>query len=348
MDRYWAELEFCRREHTPANLDIRSVIPWRSRETRRRARAVRFIANYIQYPAIASLVRRSDVYHIFDHAHARLIYYLPRHSKKIVTVHDLAPLREPDLMTPAQVERFRRQIGALRHADLLLAVSEFTKNEVIEYLKGRAPRIEVLHNGVAIDRFAARVGLEIASEFSLPSGKPVVLSVGSDSARKNLSILPSVLSRVVRVAGPMTLLRIGSALPPAIRDPLLSIENLSLVECGHVSEDCLIDAYHRATVLFFPSTLEGFGLPILEAMAAGTPVVASNASCLQEVGGNACRYFRVYDLEDAASSLIEVLQSANARAEMIRAGHERARQMTWRHQFERLCDFYAALAAKQA
>jgi glycosyltransferase involved in cell wall biosynthesis len=130
-----------------------------------------------------------------------------------------------------------------------------------------------------------------------------------------------------------------------IRSRLSSLApKLNVVELSDLPEEKLIAAYQRADLLFFPSTLEGFGLPVLEAMASGTPVVASNAASIPEVGGNAALYFDPTDIEEAARLLLRVLSDPDLRAELRKRGQEQAAQLDWKNHFIRLCEYYRQLA----
>ena len=329
MDRYWRELEHQRQRRAPAEPDLRldcalgSPPAW-SRVAGRWQRAWQ---KYAAYPLLAKLASRRpgvEIVHVLDHSFAHLLSSVPRRGVyKIVTVHDLAPLRDPTGLSAAQQRRFRRTVGHVRGADLILADSHHSAGETVALLGVAPGKMRVLPLGVDSARFAARsTPLE---DGGLPPGlrnRKVVLSVGAHISRKNLEVLPAIFGQV-RVEG-LTLLRIGTLLPPALLADLRSVLGAEgVVELGAVPDATLVQAYQRADALIFPSRIEGFGFPVLEAMAAGCPVVCTNVTSLPEVGGDAALYFAPDDPGTAAGHLRRLLTDHAARAAAVAAGLRR-------------------------
>ncbi len=286
--------------------------------------------------------------HVLDHSFAHLLRGVAngagRRPFTVVTVHDLAPLREDggaDLSTH-QRERFRRTVSNVRLADLVLADSRHTADDAVGLLGVVENRVRVLSQGVNVRHFAERSppGFSLPDWFGrLPAGRPVILSVGVTASRKNLDLLPAVFRELGR---PACLLRVGEMLPDTLRTELTAVLGTNgLVELGRASEDDLRAAYQRADALLFPSLLEGFGFPLLEAMAAGCPVVSSNASSLSEVGGEAALYFSPDDPGGAAGHLRRVFEDEAFRRELTARGQVRAEELSWEHHLRRLCDLYA-------
>lgn len=171
------------------------------------------------------------------------------------------------------------------------------------------------------------------------AGRKVVLSVGATIPRKNLGLLPEVF-RGVRVEN-MTLLRIGALLPPELAAELRSVlGQAGLVELGNAPDEMLIRAYQRADALIFPSRIEGFGFPVLEAMAAGCPVVCTNVTSLPEVGGEAALYFAPDDPATAAGHLQRLLGDPALKAALTAAGQRQAAAFSWARHFEDLLAIY--------
>ena len=348
MDRYWRELDRQRLAHPDESgtVDIRCPLGTPPEHSREASRAARVWQKYHAYPALAWLVARGPrtrVVHLLDHSYAHLLAGMPgRGLFKIVTVHDLAPLRESGGLTDAQQRRYRRVVEHLHRADLILADSRYSAAETVNLLGIEPGRVCVLPLGVDGTRFRARPA--ITPGRGLPAalaGRKVVLNVGATISRKNLRVLPEIF-RCLQMPG-VTLLRIGSPLPTELAAELRSVLGPDgLVDLGFSPDDLLVQAYQRADALIFPSRIEGFGFPVLEAMAAGCPVVCTNVTSLPELGGDAALYFAPDDPVAAAGHLRRLLADGASSEAIITAGHRQAAGFSWAQHFERLREVYRA------
>jgi glycosyltransferase involved in cell wall biosynthesis len=354
MDRYWRALD-CEYHRQAARtglaveeaISIHCPLGAPPQTSRRAGRLSRPWHKYAAYPWQAWCCSRAgmDVVHVLDHSYAHLLTRAPRRVFKIATVHDLAPLRDATDLTPAQRDRFRRTVECLKLANLLLADSQPSASDTVEMLGIAPEKIRVLPLGVDVPRFAQPPAGPPPRWLEPLASRKVILSVGSVAARKNLQSLPAILQEVhvFPFVGHLTLLRIGDPLPEALRN---SLHNLlgprGLLELGAVPEDELVAAYQRADALIFPSCLEGFGFPVLEAMAAGCPVVCSDATSLPEVGGDAALYFPPDNPIAAARHLRAVLDDPLERNARIAAGRLRADQFSWRQHYLTLTGIYRA------
>jgi glycosyltransferase involved in cell wall biosynthesis len=350
MNRYWCELDRCCREQPAAGLAIRSAVKDLPVATQREGRLSRFWQKYVLYPL---QVRRQapgvSLVHLLDHSNARLLRYVPRHVLKIATVHDLAPLRAPWDLTAAQQERFRRSTSYLRNANLLLADSKHTAADMIELLGCEERQIRVLPMGADLVQARRPQPEPLANWENRFAGRHVVISVGSTDTRKNLAALPAFLGKLKQDGWPVALVRVGVELPEPLAAELRAVLGADgLVELGKVSTERLAGAYQRAAFLFFPSWFEGFGLPVLEAMAAGCPVICSNATSLPEVGGPAALYFQPADIATAVAQAELLLGRQEYRQNLIAAGLKWSQGFSWRTHFNRLTDFYRELLDGQA
>lgn len=337
MLRHWRELDAVVRTHPDPRFEVTCPLGLPPGLVRPAGRLTRAWEKYRAYPRLLEQAGEVDVVHILDHAFAHLLEAAPRGAKKIVTVHDLAPLEDGSL-TPAQERRFRKTLSWMKRADLLLCDSEFTARTVRAFIGGGV-QVEVLLLGVNTDAFAERH--DLPSRLTPPPA-PRLLSIGSCLARKNLHALPQILKHVIREIGPVSLLRVGDALPAALRTEL---DELFLpgrfVEYGCASDEDVIAIYQTSDLLVFPSTLEGFGLPLVEAMAAGCAVVTSRASSLPEVGGDAVLYFDPRDPDEAAARIVEVLRQPALHETLLHLGRQRARELSWEKHWKKLAEFYA-------
>ena len=345
MDRYWRELDRVKNLVAPGEFAFSSLLKGPPESTRKAGRWVRAAARYAAYPLRAAMANPVSVFHLLDHSHAHMLRFLGRKGKKIVTVHDLFPLRDSTGITASQVRRFRDRINELRRADLILVDSNSTGADVKDFLGVNCPPCERLVMGVNNQAFSEQRRIPMRALENLAPG-PIVLCVGSNLPRKNLAILPDVFELVLVHLDRLTFIRVGPQLEASIRSRLKAYEpRLQVVELSDLSEQQLISIYQRADVLFFPSILEGFGLPTVEAMAAGTPVVSSNASAMPEINGDAALYFQPTDTTRAAELLIRVLSDAQLAEELREKGRKQALRLDWKYHFERLCDYYLAIAA---
>jgi len=270
-------------------------------------------------------------------------YVLPplRRGKRVLTIHDLSFLRYPEGADPRLrwylTQAVPRSIG---QADLVLADSQNTKSDLIELLGVEAGRVEVLYPGVE-ERFHPLSEESLApvrTRYSLDF--PFILSVGTLEPRKNHVGLLQAYSllrephRLV-IAGGKGWLYEGI---------FQEVERLSLEErvffLGYVPEEDLPALYNLADLFVFPSLYEGFGLPPLEAMACGTPVVVSALSSLPEVVGDGALLVPPQEVEALAEAMEKALSDPSLREELRSKGLERAKRFTWSEAAKRLLAIY--------
>ncbi|MFL6014506.1 MAG: glycosyltransferase family 4 protein, partial [Gaiellaceae bacterium] len=239
----------------------------------------------------------------------------------VVTVHDLSFERDPELMSRRDRAIFRVVVPrAVRRARVVFAVSERTRRDLIDLYRTPADKIVVTPN--AVD-----------SAFT-PDGEPdgYLLFVGAVQRRKN----PLAAANAAKDVG-LPLVVVGPQKEPALAREL---ERRGADLRGYVEKAELAALYRRALCVVLPSRFEGFGLPVLEAMACGTPVVAADEPALREVGGDAAIYADDAGLADA------VRRALADRDAWSRAGVERARLFSWDETARRVVDGYRrALAA---
>jgi glycosyltransferase involved in cell wall biosynthesis len=241
-------------------------------------------------------------------------------SRNVVVIHDVAALRHPEAYT-RQYAAYQRVMltGLVRRARLLITVSEFSRRELVEVLGAPPERIAVVAEGVAED-FAQRASASPGPGAYGLAG-PYVLVVGTASERKNLGVL-GVAARALAERG-VELVLAGSD------RGYLRVGEMPLRRLGYVAEDDLPALYAGALALAVPSVYEGFGLPCLEAMACGTPVVAAASGALPETVGNAALLVGPHDANAFAEALVSVAFEADARAPLIEVGRRRAAHFTW-------------------
>lgn len=275
-----------------------------------------------------------------------------------VTHHDLIPLVYPDeyITSPQARLWYDRRIESLKRASLVLTNSEFTRSEAIDMLGLRNDRV-VCISCAASGRFAP-VDVDAVSRERVFSGcgvnRPFVMYTGGADPRKNVEGLMrafSLLPAAVRDAHQLVL--VGKE-PLERRDALLGLARAmeltddDIVFTGLVSDDTLVVLYNLCSLFAFPSFREGFGLPVLEAMACGAPTIASNTSSLPEVVGWPDALFDPHSDEAMAKTMHAALTDAAFRSELARRGVDRAKRFTWERSARRALDAMRAIGVEEA
>ncbi len=253
-------------------------------------------------------------------------------ARTVVTIHDLAFLAFPEQVTNKRYHYLKQMIGSsVMRANMIVTPSESTRQDVIERYRVNPDKVQVTPLGVD-PRFAPADDLEIQrvrSKFAL--AQPFVLFVGTIEPRKNLArliqasaALQSDTSHDLVLAGPdgwlMTEIEasIGKyPMPERLR------------RIGYVDDADLVGLYSAADVVAIPSLYEGFGLPVLEAMAAGGAVLTSNVSSLPEVAGDAAELIDPSSIDEIGAGLRRIIDNPGRQAGLRALGIEQARQFTW-------------------
>ena len=260
-------------------------------------------------------------------------------SRQVCTIHDLIPLDHPEWFNWRFVCWYQwllpRLVNKVRH---IIAVSHFTKNRIVARLGAKPEKITVIHNGID-ERFSPRNSEEAgAVRAALGIKSPeYVLCVGSLEPRKNLRRLLEAWAQVPdSVAGDVVLVVAGARGSSRVFGQLsLGPVPPRVQFTGYVSDAQLPSLYAGAIALIYPSLYEGFGLPPLEAMACGTPVVTSAGSPICEVVGDSAVFVNPQDVDSIALGIARVLSSAGLRRELRERGIERARCITWERTAQR-------------
>lgn len=252
----------------------------------------------------------------------------------VVTVHDLSFMHFPKRFQPAKRLYLRAMTRvSCRRARRVIAVSQATADDVTRLIGVPPGRIDVIPHGVDHARFRPLPPDQVAG-WRQASGLPshFILFVGTLEPRKNLTRLIEAFAQV-RTKDPQLKLVVAGGKGWYYGEIFDRVQTLSLAEAvifpGFVPPEELPLWYNSAAAFIYPSTYEGFGLPLLEAMACGTPVVAANTSCLPEVVADAGLLVSPDDPDDMALALIHLLSDAGRRAELSERGKARAQKYTW-------------------
>ena len=271
--------------------------------------------NSLRIIPIESFIGQIDVFHSSDWTQPRA------KAKKVTTYHDVVPLKYPQWSHPKIAAVAKRRLEIVeKEVDCVIAVSESTKRDLLELTNIPKERITVIYEAAA-DYFKPQEENEIngfKKEFNLP--KEFVLAIGGVGERRNLK-------RVKEADKKYNLVITGETIP-------------------YVTEKQMPLLYASAKVLLYPSLYEGFGLPILEAMATGTPVITSNVSSMPEVGGKAAEYVNPESVIDIENKLRQVMEDEKRREKMIKLGFEQAKKFSWEKCAKETVEVYRNLMGK--
>jgi O-antigen biosynthesis alpha-1,2-mannosyltransferase len=296
-------------------------------------RFLRSFADPLPRHATRRLLRdnRAPSADLFHGLHQRL--GLVRHRRAVSTFHDLFVI-SGDYSTPDFRERFTAQArGAAERSDLIIAVSAFTARQVEQLLGVEPSRIRVVHHGA---RPAPSHAAPIPRE-------PVILSVGAIQRRKNTVRLVEAFEQV----DPGWKLILAGSFGFESEEALLRIarsprkQDVQVLE--YVTWDEIERLYQRASIFAFPSLDEGFGMPLLDAMARGLPVLTSNVSAMPEVVGDAGLLVDPRDTVSIAAGLHRLTGDTALREQLARAGLARAQNFSWEKSVEATWQVYQEL-----
>ena len=250
------------------------------------------------------------------------------HSRKmVVTIHDVAPLAIPEILGNALKRGYAKLLieRAVKQASAILCVSQFTESELVSRLGVDARKMTVTPLGLDND-WPVAAAPQVEAD-----GSPYLLYVGNVKPNKNLSLLLKAFA-AVRNRMPHRLVLAGKIRGFSSGDEAVIRQASAMGDrvrfAGEVSDAELCRLYAGASALVLPSLYEGFGLPVLEAMQLGCPVLASTAGSLPEVGGDAAFYFDPHSVEDLAERLLETLDAAAMR-ELRERGFARVREFSF-------------------
>lgn len=289
---------------------------------------------------LPELLRTRRLYHALGNFNLPLAP--PSSCACVLTVHDLIPLTHPGTVSPAFRLQFRAWLSrALRISARVICVSRHTERELLERFPETAGRTRVVHHGVEHLASVVPDAAAIARVDALALPEQFVLYAGSLDVRKNVQLLLEAMERL----GPgVCLVLVGQRWfgsgPVERRLEALMARGHDIRAVGHLPAGVFRELLSRATAFAFPSRAEGFGLPPLEAMAAGVPVVSSNAGALAEVCGEAAQLVDPDDAAGLAEALGALLASPTERQRWIVRGQAHAARFTWEAAAQRTLSVY--------
>jgi len=281
-----------------------------------------FLSKDIYYPIYAKF-KEVDINHITDHSYGALAYFL-KPEKTIVTCHDLNALEFPKQSSWLGRKRFLYNLKGMLRAKHIIAVSESTKKTILKHFDYKG-KIYVIYNGIDKRFKVLKNKKELRKKYKLNENYNYLLHVGVPYLYKNVEPILKVLKKLPNCK----LIKIGEFNSKQSK----LIQNLNLqdkiIQYNNLQFSSLIELYNIIDLLVFPSFYEGFGFPVLEAMACGCPVICSNTTSLPEVGGNASYYINPYYKDELEKGIKKVLENPELRKKMIKKGLKQAKKFSW-------------------
>jgi glycosyltransferase involved in cell wall biosynthesis len=322
------------------------------RERRDALNVDRVLTRFLAYPARAALLTRGqDAYHVVDHTYAQLVHALPP-ERTGVYCHDLDAFR--CLLEPEKEPRpawFRAMawttMKGLQRAAVVFHSTGAVREELLRHGLVHPERLVHAPLGVSSEYGPEPVPGDTSDEVLRPlGGRPYVLHVGSGIPRKRVDVLFEVFAALRRRHPDLRLVQQGAALNETQR---AQVERLgvgdALLQPPKLDRATLAGLYRKARVVLVTSEAEGFGLPVIEAMACGTPVVASDLPVLREVGGEAVTYAPVGNIgawTEAVHRVLESPEPGEARSQRIARGHG----YSWTNHARIILDTYRQLTGR--
>ena len=286
-----------------------------------------------------------DLYHA---THYVLPLVLP--CKAVVTIHDIIHLLYPEFL-PSRLAFFyaQRMIrSSLERSSRVISVSQTTRSDLLRLFEVDGRKIEVVYNGVD-PAFHRRLAPEELAEWQQRLGlrPPYLLFVGNPKPHKNLDNVVQAFAKARAIhAFEGDLVCVGGQ-PEADLRTRQRAESLGVAEhirlLGKVSDEALPAIYQGATLFLYPTLYEGFGLPVVEAMASGVPVITSNTSALREIGEGSAQLVNPLDVEALARAIAHSMADPEHRASLVELGRRRARDFTWERAARRTLAIYRSV-----
>lgn len=247
------------------------------------------------------------------------IIYIRKPRKFIVTIHDLGPLKYPELQSDISTRiQWALTPAALHKADIIIAISKFSKKEIIRLCGIDESRIRIIYQGVDHAKYHPIDRLECKKKFGLNLDDKHILVVASNLPHKRMDLVKKIFFRIHQARPDVKLIKVGYG---------NILQGEGIISPGWVSENDMPTLYNAADIFLHTADYEGFGLPVLEAMACGIPVVVNKSASLTEIVENAGELFDLSDpgfLDNISGLILQILNEGSTKG-----GLERSRLFTW-------------------
>lgn len=270
---------------------------------------------------------RLDIYHGLSNELPRKIDKTA--TKSVVTIHDLIFMRHPEWYKPIDRFIYRQKFSySSRVADRVIAVSQQTRNDLVEYFGISDEKISVIYQGcnkAFYQQLSDQQKTRTRGKWNLPG--EYLLYVGTVEERKNLLTLVKAIHQH-RIMMPLVVVGRYTAYMKQVRKYIESEQIKNIIFLEEVAVEDLPAIYQMATIFIYPSVFEGFGIPILEAILSGVPVITSKGGCFSEVGGNSSVYIDPSDPGELGAEIVRLLDDSSLREQMTAAGLKHSGQFS--------------------
>lgn len=332
-----------------------NIIEFENRRFGFGSRLDRLINDYIYHPVcVRRQLHPGRVRVITAQSFLYLLTTLPI-DRCIVICHDLLRVtRMQDYPSRMNVLLNQLSFRNLSRVDRIVTVSNYTRQQILSHFHVSPDRITVVPNAVDHNLFRPEPQRRIRTRKAWGIGQhPVILYVGSEEPRKNIDVLLKAVAQIRQHLPSVRLIKIGRPQYPGGRERFLRLakslgllETLKIIDYLPDHSDGLAAAYNAADVFLFPSLDEGFGLPPLEAMASGTPVVASNVTAIPEVVGTGGILISPQRPEEFAEAALRLLCDGTFRKHTVQKGLTQAKRFNWEESAQRMLSVYQAVASE--
>ncbi|MDR2084214.1 MAG: glycosyltransferase family 4 protein [Bacteroidales bacterium] len=265
-------------------------------------------------------------------------------SKKVVTIHDVIFLRHPELFGPINSFIYKKKANyAIMHADRIIAVSNQTKYDIMEFFHFPGNKISVIYQpcnpyfGTELDNKYVQI---VRNKYNLPDN--FIISVGNIEERKNvLSVIEALNKHNIDI--PFYIIGRKTEYVNYLKE-YIKLNHINNVHFLHsVSTAELKVFYHLAEFMIYPSIFEGFGIPLIESLTCGTPVITNKEGCFNEAAGDGAFYVDVRNVDELADAIIQMLNNKDLRDKLVNAGKEHIKKFDRQIIASQIMDIYKSL-----
>ncbi|MGB9201635.1 glycosyltransferase family 4 protein [Methanobacterium sp.] len=301
---------------------------------------LRFIDKQLYIRTVKNKVKKGNIKHITSQEYAYLLNSV-KLENNMVTCYDLIPW----VYDNNRSSLWKQNMNGLKQAETIITISEFSRDEIVKYLDYPKEMIEIVYPAVDHTNYNPTDDKKILLKLNIPTDQKVVLYVGSEVPRQNVPVLIKAFALLKKKIPDIKLVKIGDPQSYGARESVLQLINeleLSddVIFAGYVPEEDMPKWYNAADILVYPCDYAGFGLPPLEAMACGTPVITSNTTSLPEVVGDAGIMINPQDFELMAAKMYDVLTDNKLKDKMINNGLRRSKLFNWDDSARKTLEIY--------